>query len=106
RYSARMCRRRPSGEARDCQVHSAPEQMDWAALSNELRAELLEHAIALREPQPEPMDGVGIVRPLPVVLWKRHDHGQLVRSRENMNAAAAAGWARHTSLAALRPHCT
>ena len=53
----RMFRRASSREACDRKIERAPEEMHRAALPDEARSESLEHALALHQRPPEPVDG-------------------------------------------------
>src|SRR5439155_27337445 len=61
RDTARMHGRPPAGEAGARQVEASPPEVRRAALADEAAAELLEHAIRLRENAPASVGGLGLV---------------------------------------------
>src|SRR5688500_8377316 len=77
--AARMGRRAPAGKARYGQIETAPEKMDRAAFAAELRAELLEDAVALLKDAPEAVRIIGIVSRVFLVFFERNGRVDFVR---------------------------
>src|SRR5262245_23338166 len=70
---AGMRRSRPAGKPRHRQIEAAPEEMHGTAFATKMRAELLEHAIALHQNAPEPISVLRVIRAMRFVLieWDR-----------------------------------
>ena len=61
RRTARMRRRRASREPGHRQIETAPEEVDGADLADEASPELMEHAVALHQAAPEPVDRLAVI---------------------------------------------
>jgi hypothetical protein len=85
RNAAGMLGRATSGESCHRQIHCTPEQVNRAALADETRPELLQHAIGLDEHPPEAIDRIGIVRSMRIVLAKGNRVGDFVRRGDDLH---------------------
>jgi len=79
RHAAGVQRRGPAGKPRHREIEAAPEEMHRAALADEARAELPEHAVALHQRPPEAVRGVRFVVAQHRVLRERRRVRQFIR---------------------------
>src|SRR5918995_4472786 len=72
-----------TGESGDSQVHRPPEQVDWAALSDEARTELEHYAFSLHQHPPKAIHRIAVVIPVNFIDCKRDGLRYLVRPRDD-----------------------
>src|SRR5258706_2344379 len=82
-HTAPMLRSPSPGEARDREVGATPEEVNRARLADEAATKPRHHAMGMKEGDPEPGDGVGVVGTVLVVLREGDRYYDFDRSRQD-----------------------